>query len=110
MKNRLTRLLVPAAALLLVAGCSSTRYGAANIHSIPEGAEIINLKDNSQLGVTPAKVSFPGKNGTAEQVTIQLQKPGYLDRITSFWINHRHSSRAEAKAQPIDVKVELEKE
>jgi hypothetical protein len=109
--NKIARLLIPATAALLLAGCGSTPYyGAANIHSIPEGAEIVNLKDNSHLGVTPAKISFPGNPDTAEQVTIQLQKPGYLDRITSFWINRRHDNRTDALAQPIDVKVELEKE
>ena len=108
--NKIAKLLIPATAALFLTGCSSTQYGAANIYSTPEGAEIANLKDNSHLGVTPAKISFPGKPDTAEQVTIQLQKPGYLDRITSFWINRRHDSRAEALAQPIDVKVELEQE
>ncbi|MBT8359861.1 MAG: hypothetical protein KJO32_02815, partial [Deltaproteobacteria bacterium] len=60
--------------------------------------------------VTPVKVSFSGKADTAEYVTIQLRKPGYLDRITSFWINRRHASPLEAEDNAIDIKVQLEKE
>lgn len=99
------------AALVLLSGCSSSnKYGAAKIASIPEGAEVVNLKDQSHLGMTPVKVSFPGEANTAEFVTIQLRKPGYLDRITSFWINRKHKTPADAEANAIDVQVNLEKQ
>ncbi len=98
------------AALVLLSGCSSSnKYGVANISSIPDGAEVVNLKDQSHLGRTPVKVSFPGEPNTAEFVTIQLRKPGYIDRITSFWINRKHKSPEEAEMNAIDVQVELEK-
>ncbi|BDD89120.1 hypothetical protein [Desulfofustis limnaeus] len=98
-------------AMLVLSGCaSSNKYGAAKIGSIPEGAEIVNLKDQSHLGMTPAKVLFPGEPDTAEFVTIQLRKPGYIDRITSFWVNRKHGSPEAAEANAIDVKVELEKQ
>lgn len=97
--------------LLLLNGCASqTKYGAAKVNSSPEGAEVVDLRDDSHLGVTPIKVSFSGKADTAEYVTIQLRKPGYLDRITSFWINRRHASPLEAEDNAIDIKVQLEKE
>ncbi len=98
--------------LLLLTGCASDslKYGAANISSTPPGAEVVNLKDDSHLGVTPVKVSFPGTADTAEYVTIQLRKPGYIDRIASFWINRRHASPLEADDNAIDIKVELEKD
>jgi hypothetical protein len=98
--------------LLLLTGCASEvqKYGAAKISSTPQGAEVVNLKDDSHLGVTPVKVSFSGKADTAEYVTIQLRKPGYIDRITSFWINRRHASTVEADDNAIDIKVELEKD
>ena len=42
--------LLAAALMLLLTSCAGgTRYGAANINSTPEGAEIINLKDNTNL-------------------------------------------------------------
>ena len=112
-KNGITgifRLALAAASLmLLAAGCAGgTRYGAANINSTPEGAEIINLKDNTNLGRTPAQVVWRGES--SEKITVQLQKDGYHYSITSFWINRRHKSEAEARAQAIDVHGELEKE
>lgn len=108
-QHRIETVLFVTAAFLL-AGCSAPHYGAVKIASLPEGAEIVNLKDDSHLGATPAKVSFAGPEGTAEQITIQLIKPGYKDRITSFWINHRHESPEAAAAEAVDVKVELEKQ
>jgi hypothetical protein len=96
---------------LTLTGCSSpSTYGAANITSEPPGAEIVNLRDNSQLGTTPARVVWKGEAGTTEKVTLQLRKNGFIDKITSIWINHRHSSEAEARANAIDIKVDLEKE
>ncbi|MBB5346827.1 hypothetical protein JWG42_13455 [Desulfoprunum benzoelyticum] len=97
-------------ALLVLTGCSQTMYGAANITSSPEGAAIVNLRDNSQIGTTPARVVWKGEEGTAEQVTLQLRKQGYIDKISTIWINHRHRSEAEAKANAVDITVELEKQ
>lgn len=95
--------------LLVLSGCASrTKYGAANIDSVPAGAEVINLKDSSHLGSTPVKVSFPGDANTSEFITVQLRKPGYIDRITSFWINKRHTTQSEAKANAVDIRLELE--
>ena len=92
-------------------GCGiNKKYGIAKINSTPTGAEIINLKDSSNLGITPAQVFFSGEADTSEFVTIQLRKLGYRDRITTFWINRRHSSVLEAEEGAIDIHVELEKE
>lgn len=96
--------------LLLVSGCSSAvNYGSAKISSSPAGAEVINLEDDSHLGVTPVNIRFAGKENTAEFVTVQLRKPGYIDRITSFWINRRHLTQLDADDNAIDISVELEK-
>ena len=101
--------LLAAALMLLLTSCAGgTKYGAANINSMPEGAEIINLKDNTNLGRTPAQVVWRGED--SEKITVQLQKDGYHYAITSFWINRRHKSEAEARAQAIDVHSDLEKE
>jgi len=103
------KMLLAAVAMHLLSGCASTEFGAAKINSNPEGAEVVNLKDNSHLGTTPVNVSFAGEAGTSEFVTIQLRKPGYLDRITSFWINKRHETAAEADYNAVDISVTLEK-
>ena len=47
--------------MLTLTGCSTTQYGAATIDSTPQGAEIINLKDNTNLGQTPAQVVWRGE-------------------------------------------------
>ena len=46
----------------------------------------------------------------SEKITVQLQKDGYHYAITSFWINRRHKSEVEARAQAIDVHSDLDKE
>ncbi len=95
---------------LTLTGCGiNKKYGIAKINSTPTGAEIINLKDSSNLGITPAQVFFSGEADTSEFVTIQLRKLGYRDRITTFWINRRHSSVVKAEEGAIDIHVELEK-
>lgn len=102
-------LLTAAGMMLFLTGCAdSTKFGAAKISSIPEGAEVVNLRDNSHLGTTPVNVSFAGDADSSEYVTIQLRKNGYLDRITSFWINKRHKTAIEADDNAIDISVSLE--
>ncbi len=96
--------------LLILSGCAgSTKYGAVTITSDPAGAEVVNLKDDSNIGITPARVSFSGESNTAEYVTVQLRKKGYLDRIISFWVNRRHDNPGGAEQNAIDIHVELEK-
>jgi len=96
---------------LLTSGCgSSVKYGTAKIDSTPAGAEVVNLKDSSHLGVTPVHVSFSGEADTSEFVTVQLHKVGYRDRITTFWVNRRHDSAQTAKKDAVDIHVELEKQ
>ena len=99
------------ASLLFISGCATSpqQYGAAKISSSPDGAEVVNLKDDSSLGVTPVQVSFVGAGGTAELVTVQLRKTGYVDRITSFWINRRHNAPEAALENAIDIHVDLKK-
>ena len=102
-------LLLASTAFLFITGCSSkTYFGAADINSEPEGADIINIRDNTNLGRTPAQVMWSGKG--SEKVTIQLHKNGYHSSITSFWVNKRHESEEAARANATDVYKELEKE
>ena len=104
LERRMMNFMVVAGLIILMTGCATqTEYGSAKINSSPEGAEVVNLKDSSNLGVTPVKVSFAGEAKTSEFVTIQLRKPGYVDRITTFWINRRHDSPEVADDNAIDI-------
>lgn len=96
--------------LILTTGCASQKFGAANIMSDPVGAEIINLKDDTNLGRTPAKVVWRGEASSSEMVTLQLRKKGYKAAIATVWINKRHNSEEEAKEFATDVFTELQKE
>ena len=103
-------LFIAVSAMLFLSGCAgSTQYGTAKISSDPEGAEVVNLRDNSHLGTTPVNVSFAGDAGSSEFVTIQLRKIGYIDKITTFWINKRHKTAFEADDNAIDISATLEK-
>ena len=102
---RMLACLLCGAAALSVGCAGGQKYGAANISSSPAGAEIINLRDNSNLGKTPAQVVWQGE-GT-EEITIQLQKRGYLSTIEKFWVNKRHDTEEEARASAVDVFSEL---
>jgi hypothetical protein len=96
---------------LLTAGCGGgMKYGAAKITSEPSGATIINLKDETNLGQTPANVFWRDEAGLSEQVTIQLRKNGYHSAITSLWVNKRYSSKDEAMDNATEVHTEMTKE
>ncbi len=96
--------------LALVAGCAGPKtYGAVKFVSRPPGAEVVNLKDDTHLGMTPVLVTWEGEDGRPEYVTVEMHKAGYREEITSFWVNTRHRSRAEAEAEPQPVTVELRK-
>ena len=105
---------IAAAGLLLacfmLGGCSSgKRYGAVKFSTVPPGAEVINLKDDSTLGMTPVLVTWEGNEEKPEHVTVEFKKPGYKEEITSFWVNKRHVSRAAAEAEPQPISVHLNK-
>ncbi len=105
-KTRLA-LLIPLL-LLTVSGCSS--YGAASLLSAPTGAEVVNLEDDSLLGTTPVMVHWKNDREESKLITVRFHKTGYDDKVTAFWVNLRHSSRAKAENEPQAVKVELKKQ
>lgn len=91
-------------------GCTSTKmYGSAKFVSTPAGAEVINLKDDTNMGMTPVLVTWEGEEEKPEHVTVEFRKTGYREKITSFYVNKRHKTREEAAASPQPVSVELEK-
>jgi len=91
-------------------GCGSSKtYGAVKFITLPQGAEVVNLKDDATLGMTPVMVTWEGEDGKPEYVTVEFTKKGYQNEITSFWVNTRHESREAAAVEPHPVTVELEK-
>lgn len=93
--------------LTMLGGCV-TKYGAALITSEPGGAEVVNLGDDSLIGITPVKLLI-GEQATARKsINVRLQKEGYRDKTTAFWVTLRHKSREAALADPQDIEVTLE--
>jgi len=94
----------------LLGGCSSGKtYGAVKFVTVPPGAEVINLKDDTNLGMTPVLVTWEGDEEKPEQVTVEFKKRGYKEEITTLWVNKRHATRQEAEAEPQPITVQLEK-
>lgn len=91
-------------------GCGDkTTYGVVQFITLPEGAEVMNLKDDANLGMTPVNVTWEGENGGSEYVTVEFTKTGYQNEITSFWVNTRHETREDASAAPQPITVELQR-
>lgn len=89
-------------------GCAGSKtYGAVQFITVPAGAEVVNLKDDTNLGMTPVLVTWEGDEEKPEYVTLEFKKTGYKEEITSIWVNKRHKSRvsAAAEAQPITVQL-----
>ncbi len=99
-------------AVLSQAGCAMLggggHYGGVEFISEPAGAQVINLKDDTVVATTPARVWFPGEKKQAEQLTVKFRKPGFQEKITSFWLNMRHDSAENAMADAMPVRVELQ--
>ncbi len=91
--------------LLTISGCSS--YGAARVQSVPAGAEVVNLEDDSLLGTTPVLLHWKNDREESKLITVRFRKLGYEDKVTAFWVNMRHSNRSEAEKNAQPVKVEL---
>ncbi len=105
----LAYLLAGTAVLQLTACGSSKTYGDVKFMTIPPGAQVVNLRDDANLGMTPVQVTWEGKDGKPEYVTVELTKKGYKNDITSFWVNTRHKTREAAAGEPQPVTVELQK-
>jgi hypothetical protein len=93
--------------LFLASGCA--RHGAAIIVSEPEGAEVVDLSDDTIFGITPVKVWWTEHGERRVFVNIRLQKEGYRDKTTSFWVNLDHATRGKALKDPQPVEVILDK-
>lgn len=94
---------------VLAGGCV-THHGAANIVSIPEGAEVINVDDDTVLGVTPVKVWWREGKEERRRINVRLHKSGYRDKVTSFFVTFRHGSKNSALDEPQFVRIVLDKD
>ncbi len=95
---------------LLLGACGKPiSYGAVQFVTNPAGAEVVNLRDDTNLGSTPLQVVWESKDGKPEHVTVQFRKRGYMEKIISLWVNKRHDSRQAAQDEPQPVKVDLVK-
>jgi len=106
-RTRLAPALGTLVAVLLASGCAN--HGAAMIRTLPDGAEVVNLADDTVLGVTPVKVWW--REGTEKRkfVNIRVQKDGYRDKTSSFWVTLRHGSKDAALAEPQFVEIQMDK-
>ena len=94
-------------AALMLGGCSY--HGAAFIESEPAGAEVVNIDDDTVLGITPVKVWWREKRTDKKRINVRLQKEGYQDKVSSFWVTLRHSSKESALETPQHVEISLDK-
>jgi hypothetical protein len=94
--------------LLMFTGCTKKMYGAVKFTSSPAGAEVVNLRDDTFLGVSPVVVVWESGDGKPEFVTIQMRKSGYREAISSFWVNTRHQTREKARQEAHPLFMELE--
>ena len=105
--KRIFRIVCSILVFSLLTGCVGNKYGSAYIVSNPPGAEVINMDDGTILGVTPLKQVWRD-SGKRKFVNIQLDKEGYRDKATSFWLTLKHRTRRSAVNDPQFVEVILD--
>ncbi|MEE9447157.1 MAG: hypothetical protein V3V09_04310 [Arenicellales bacterium] len=105
MKKLITSLLLTS--VLFLSACA--HHGAAYIQSRPTGAEVVDLKTGVILGVTPVKVWWEEPKQSRKFVNIRIQKEGYQDKTSSFWVTLRHSDREKALTNAQSVEMTLDK-
>ncbi|MFT5259092.1 MAG: hypothetical protein ACI9J2_000165 [Saprospiraceae bacterium] len=103
--SHLKKILI-ATSLLLITSCA--HHGAAYIQSVPSGAEVVDLTQGTLIGVTPVKVWWQEGSSSRKFINLRLQKEGYEDKTTSFWVALRHGSRDSAmrNAQPVEMNLD----
>ncbi len=106
-RTRTNRILLCTLALAMLSGCASY-YGAARITSEPSGAEVINLKDGTILGVTPTTVWWKTGSSDRQHISLRLKLDGYYDKVAPFWLSMRHKSQSEAMDSPQVVETVLQ--
>jgi hypothetical protein len=98
---------LPFLLVVLIGGCAG--HGAALIKTVPAGVEVVNLKDDTIVGITPVKVWWREGGSKRKFVNIRLQKPGFRDKTSSFWVSLRHASKEDALGNPQFVEIKMDK-
>lgn len=106
MPSSFVRFLAVASAAAVLAGCAN--HGAALIRTQPDGAEVVNLEDDTVLGVTPVKVWWREGAEKRKFVNIRVQKEGFRDKTSSFWVTLRHGSKEAALEEPQFVEIKMD--
>ena len=96
-------------AMVLLPGCVSY-HGSARIVTSPPGAQVVNLEDDTILGITPFNTWWRDNKQERKFINIRLQKDGFRDKTTSFWVTLRHGTKKDALADPHLVSIKLDKE
>lgn len=105
---RLVLLFFCLSGMLAQVGCANRKsYGAVKFVTTPPGVEIVNLRDDTSLGISPITVTWESEEGKPEYVTVEMRKTGFREEITSFWVNTRHDSREKAQNEAHPITVEL---
>ena len=94
-------------ASFLLSACA--HHGAADIRTQPPGAEVVDAKTGTIMGVTPVKVWWKEGSETRKFVNIRIQKEGYQDKTSSFWVTLRHATRQGALDNAQSVEMALDK-
>ncbi|MFT5110978.1 MAG: hypothetical protein ACI8P9_000289 [Parasphingorhabdus sp.] len=94
--------------LMVLAGCAN-HHGAAFIKTNPPGAEVVNMEDDTVLGVSPVKVWWREGKEERKFINVRVQKIGYRDKTASFWVSLRHGNKEAALLEPQFVEIKLDK-
>lgn len=103
-----SRLALTLLTAITLSACGA-HYGAATIVSDPPGAEVVNIDDGTIIGITPVTMRWKSGSGDRQLIPIRLKKPGYYEKVDSFWLSMRHTSEDVAKQNPQQVKVAMQK-
>ena len=96
--------------IFFLAGCAAEKsppFGAAEFVSSPPGADVVSLEDNSTLGTTPFKHVRETEMGEQEYITVKVSKPGYEDKVISFFLDPQYEDEEAAMNNPQQVEVNL---
>jgi hypothetical protein len=92
--------------MLCIAGCS-TYYGAAMIETKPDGAQVFDMEDGSLVGISSVNHVWRSSDTRKKFMNVRLQKDGYQDTFSSFWLNLDYTSPESARQHPQFVEFEL---
>lgn len=95
-------------AIVSLSACAA-HYGAAKITSSPSGAQVINGEDGSIIGTTPVTMNWKNSNGSRQTIILKLNKPGYYEKTSSFWLEMRKRNAKAANSDPQLVDVTMQK-